>query len=111
MMKERMNEMDGDGRVMACWIGTDPVVLLTCPVLAKKFFAMRDSTFVRKFQLPSLQELFGEGIIQASGEDWRRQHRLLQTVFTPQATASSIPYILQHTNEIIKLLKMREGAH
>lgn len=41
----------------------------------------------------ALKELLGNGIFTSDGEDWEKQHRLLQNLFSPTSNSATLPII------------------
>jgi cytochrome P450 len=54
--------------------------------------------------------LLGDGIVSASGEDWRRQRKLMAPFFTPRSVERFLPIFLSDTQQLIQRWQGLHGA-
>jgi cytochrome P450 len=50
-------------------------------VLVKEVLAERTSLFQKDYMNPSLEVIFGKGLILTDGEDWKRHRKVVHPVF------------------------------
>ena len=68
-------------------LGPKIAYLLTSPELVREAIASRAQHFERRDFFTRLRPVLGKGLLTVDGEEWRRQRRILQSLFTPNATA------------------------
>ncbi|WP_328967064.1 cytochrome P450 [Streptomyces sp. NBC_00239] len=68
------------GGIAAFRLGPRPTVLVTDPHAVQHVLALHPDRYVKRSHRARL--LIGDGVLAATGEEWKRQRRLLQSQFT-----------------------------
>ena len=68
-------------------LGPKTAYLLTSPELVREAIASRAQHLERRDFFTRLKPVLGKGLLTVDGDEWRRQRRILQSLFTPNATA------------------------
>jgi len=86
------------------------VVALHHPDDVRRVFADEDAFARRTSSFGVLRELFGVNLVTADGEDWRRQKRLLQPLFTRTATQRYAALVEEEARAVAEDVQARPGA-
>jgi cytochrome P450 len=82
---KRCAELNGIAQFRVYWYRCN---VITDPELAGALLVAEASAFMKTRALQAARPTFGNGLVTAEGEAWRRQQRLLRPFLTPRAAAT-----------------------
>ena len=84
-------------------VGENSFLLVVHPEHVRRINITHREKYDKRESYDSLRELFlGNGIVTATGEDWRWQRRLMAPFFTPRGIERFFPIFLSDTQELIE---------
>jgi cytochrome P450 len=92
-------------------IGNQSLLLVVHPDHVKHINITKREAYDKGASYENLrQQLLGNGIVTAVGEDWRRQRRLMAPFFTPRGIEKFYPIFLSDTQDLIARWRQRSGS-
>jgi cytochrome P450 len=89
-------------------MGSQSLVLVTHPDHVRHVNVTQREHYDKAESYDSLRELLlGNGIVTATGEDWRWQRRLMAPYFTPRGVEKFYPIFLSDTQQLIERWRSR----
>ncbi len=93
------------GHISVFKLGSKSIYLATHPDdIAKIFAGERKGLFSRQFFHQLYKPVFGNGIFNSFGDDWKRQRDILQTYFHKRETDKWFPFLLAETQAFISAI-------
>ncbi|KFA93300.1 cytochrome P450 [Archangium violaceum] len=91
------------GDLIRLQMGSKTLLLVTHPDHVRHVNVTGREHYDKGESYDSLRELLlGHGIVTATGEDWRRQRRLMAPFFTPRGVEKFFPIFLSDTQKLIE---------
>ena len=98
-----MNTWRQHGDLLRIRMGSRSLVLVTHPDHVRHINVTGRESYDKAESYELLRELLlGNGIVTATGEDWRRQRRLMAPFFTPRGVEKFYPIFLSDTQQLIE---------
>ena len=98
-----MNTWRQHGDLIRIRMGSQSLLLVTHPDHVRHVNVTGRERYDKGESYDSLRELLlGHGIVTATGEDWRRQRRLMAPFFTPRGVEKFYPIFLSDTQRLIE---------
>uniref|UniRef100_A0ACD5ZRU3 Uncharacterized protein n=1 Tax=Avena sativa TaxID=4498 RepID=A0ACD5ZRU3_AVESA len=69
------------GKTFLFWFGPIPSICSTDMELVREVLADRTSLYQKDYMNPSLEVIFGKGLILTNGDDWKRHRKVVHPVF------------------------------
>ncbi|XP_037438451.1 cytochrome P450 709B2-like [Triticum dicoccoides] len=76
------------GKTFLYWLGPTPALCCTDMELVKQMFTVRTDVFQKDYLNPSLDSVFGNGVIFANGQDWKRRRKFVHPAFNQETIKS-----------------------
>ncbi|MGZ8226604.1 MAG: cytochrome P450 [Methylococcaceae bacterium] len=93
------------GRVSSFRLGRKSIYLVTHPGdIAKIFAGERKGLFSRQFFHQLYKPVFGNGVFNSYGEDWKHQREILQPYFQKRETDKWFPFLYAETETFINAI-------
>jgi len=98
-----MNTWRQHGDLLRLRMGAQSVLLVTHPDHVRHVNVTGRESYDKGESYDVVRELLlGKGIVTATGEDWRRQRRLMAPFFTPRGVEKFFPIFLSDTQQLIE---------
>lgn len=92
------------------YMGTQRGMLVSDPEDARRVLLAPESDARKSRYTKMMGVVFGDSVLIAEGEAWRRQREYLNPLFTPKAVRSYIPIILDETRQLLGDVRLFDGA-
>ena len=92
------------------YMGTQRGMLLSDPEDARRVLLAPESDARKSRYTKMMGVVFGDSVLIAEGDAWRRQRDYLNPLFAPKAVRSYIPIILDETRRLIGDERLARGA-
>jgi cytochrome P450 len=103
-----MNTWRQHGDLLRIRMGAQSFVLVTHPDHVRHVNVTRRESYDKGESYDVLRELLlGNGIVTATGDDWRRQRKLMAPFFTPRGVEKFYPIFLSDTQQLIERWRSR----
>ncbi|PAN49476.1 hypothetical protein PAHAL_9G451800 [Panicum hallii] len=90
------------GRTFLYWIGPVPAIFSVDLELIKEVLTDRTGLFAKDFMLPVLKVLFGNGLILANGDDWKRHRKVVLPAFNHERIKSMSAVTAEATEQMTR---------
>jgi cytochrome P450 len=98
-----MNVWRQHGDLTRIRMGTKSFLLVVHPEHVRHINVTRRESYDKAESYDAVRELLlGNGIVTATGEDWRRQRKLMAPFFTPRGVEKFYPIFLSDTQQFIE---------
>ncbi|KAM3259399.1 hypothetical protein ACQJBY_050929 [Aegilops geniculata] len=89
------------GKTFLYWLGPVPTIYSTDLELVKQVLEDRTELFQKDYLNPSLERIFGNGLLTTNGDDWKRHRRVVYPIFYHENLKSVSAMTRESTQKMI----------
>ncbi|KAF7074001.1 hypothetical protein CFC21_078913 [Triticum aestivum] len=89
------------GKTFLYWLGPTPTIYSTDLELVKQVLEDRTELFQKDYLNPSLERIFGKGLLTTNGDDWKRHRRVVYPIFYHENLKSVSAMTRESTQKMI----------
>ncbi|XP_044949023.1 cytochrome P450 709B2-like [Hordeum vulgare subsp. vulgare] len=90
------------GKTFLYWLGPTPAICSTDTELVKQVLDDRTNLFQKDYLNPSMETIFGKGLLTTNGDDWKRHRRIVYPIFNQEKLKSVSAMTSEDTQKMIE---------
>ncbi|KAM3318227.1 hypothetical protein ACQJBY_035770 [Aegilops geniculata] len=90
------------GKTFLYWLGPIPAICSTDTELVKQVLDDRTNFFQKDYLNPSMEMIFGKGLLTTNGDEWKRHRRIVYPIFSQEKLKSVSAMTSEDTQKMIE---------